>query len=185
MVTRAFVMASFVLLLTPGPTNTVLAACGATLGFRRSIVMPLAEALGYIIAISLFVTFAQSIRANPAMFALVKAIACIWLIYTALRLWRTGFEVQSQPTTTAFVRVLMTTIVNPKAMLVGVILIPAGPVSEAYPWIATYAAMSIVAGIGWVFFGSSMPLRIRRHSYKFASIILGLFAVTAAANAFL
>ena len=59
MVTPAFVATSLVILLTPGPTNTVLATCGAAMGFRRGIIMPLAEAIGYVIAISFFVVFAD------------------------------------------------------------------------------------------------------------------------------
>lgn len=184
MVTRVFVATSLVILLTPGPTNTVLATCGAAMGFRRGIVMPLAQAIGYMIAVSFFVLFAQNIRANPTVFLLVKVIAAVWLMYTALRLWAAVFEVHSQTTAESFLRVLITTIVNPKAMLVGVILIPSGTASEAYLRIATYAVMSIFAGMGWVLLGSLMPLGIRRHSYKLASIVLGFFAVAAVASAF-
>jgi threonine/homoserine/homoserine lactone efflux protein len=51
MVTLSFIAASILVLVTPGPTNTVLAACGATMPFRRAAILPLAEAIGYIIAL--------------------------------------------------------------------------------------------------------------------------------------
>ncbi|MCW2079672.1 UNVERIFIED_ORG: threonine/homoserine/homoserine lactone efflux protein [Bradyrhizobium japonicum] len=145
--------------------------------------MPFAEAIGYVIAISFFVVFAQNVRANPAMFFLVKAIASLWLMYTAVRLWRTLFELQYKTPVESFLRILITTIVNPKAMLVGVVLIPADAAIQAYLWIATYAVMSIFAGMGWVLLGSLMPLRVRRHSYKLASISLGSFAIMTVASA--
>src|SRR5262245_622515 len=142
MVTRVFVATSLVILLTPGPTNTVLATCGAAMGFRRGIVMPLAQAIGYMIAVSFFVLFAQNIRANPTVFLLVKVIAAVWLMYTASRLWIAAFDVHPQTASESFLRVLMTTIINPKAMLVGVILIPSGTAGETWLWIATYAVLS-------------------------------------------
>ena len=83
---------------------------------------------------------------------------------------------------TAFRRVLLTTIVNPKAMLVGTILIPAGTGMAATVWIATYAVLSMAAGLGWVILGSLLPLGIRRHAYKLASVILGGFSLVAIAS---
>jgi threonine/homoserine/homoserine lactone efflux protein len=184
MVTAAFVATSLVILLTPGPTNTMLATCGAAMGFRRGLIMPLAEAIGYLIAISFYVAFAQHIRADPTLFSLVKIIASVWLMYAALRLWGTVLEVRVRNTAESFLRILITTVVNPKAMLVGVILIPTETAGQPYLWIVTYAGLSIFAGTGWVLLGSLMPLNIRLRSYKFASLVLGFFSLTAAASAF-
>lgn len=161
-------------------------ACGIrrSNGLRRAMIMPLAEAIGYVIAISFYFVCAQYIRGNPTAFFLVKIIAAAWLMYTAFRLWETVFAIQFQNTAETFRRILITTILNPKAMLVGIILIPAEAAGEASLFIATYAFLSIFAGMGWVVLGSSMPLQIRLHSYKFASIVLGLFSITALASAF-
>lgn len=49
-----FAVLSAVILLTPGPTNTLLAAAGAARGFRRTWLLPLAESLGYALAVSAF-----------------------------------------------------------------------------------------------------------------------------------
>lgn len=182
MVTLPFIATSILVLVTPGPTNTLLAACGATMGLRRAAILPLAEALGYIIAISFFVAFAGMMRHNHFALAAVRLAAAGWLIYSAWRLWRMPFESDPAVKETAFRRVLLTTIVNPKAMLVGTILIPAGTGMAAPAWIAAYAGLSIVAGVGWVALGSLLPSGIRRHAYKLASVVLGGFSLVAIAS---
>jgi threonine/homoserine/homoserine lactone efflux protein len=182
MVTLSFIAASIVVLITPGPTNTVLAACGATMVFRRAAMLPLAEAIGYVIAISFFVAFAEIMRGNHVALAMMRLAAAAWLIYSAYWLWRTPFEPDPGARDFAFRRVLLTTIVNPKAMLVGTILIPAGTGMGAPAWIATYAALSTLAGLGWVTLGSLLPLGIKRHAYKLASVVLGGFSLVAIAS---
>lgn len=184
MIAPGFVAASLVILLTPGPTNTILVASGAAIGVRRGLIMPLAEAIGYMISISLYVVSAQSIHDSPTVLFLVKIIASVWLMYAALRLWKLSLEVHFQSMVAVFLRILITTMLNPKAMFVGVVLIPAETTGHAHLWIATYALMSIFAGTGWVLLGSSMPLSIRLHSYKLASLVLGIFSITAAVSAF-
>lgn len=179
MVTLSFVAASILVLVTPGPTNTVLAACGATMGFRRAAILPLAEAIGYVAAISFFVAFAETMRGNHVALATVRLSAAGWLIHSARRLWRMPFEPDLAIRDVAFRRVLLTTVVNPKAMLVGTILIPAGIGMAAPAWIGTYATLSTLAGLGWVALGSLLPSGIRRHAYKLASVVLGGFSLVA------
>ena len=59
---------------------------------------------------------------------------------------------------------------------------PLGTGPAAPAWIATYAALSTAAGLGWVMLGSLLPLGIRRHAYKLASIVLGGFSLAAIAS---
>lgn len=182
MVTLGFIAASTALLLTPGPTNTILAACGASGGFRRAAILPLAEALGYAVAIAFFVACAGLVRADPAAFALVKLLAAGWLAYSAYRLWVEPFPSVSTSGRSSFSRVLLTTMVNPKAMLVGTILIPSEVGIAALVWIGTYVVLSIAAGMGWVMLGALLPQGIRRHAYKAAAVVLGGFSIAAVAS---
>lgn len=182
MVTLSFIATSILILLTPGPTNTVLAACGATMGFRRAAVLSLAEAIAYVVAISFFVVFAEMMRGNHLALGAVRLAAAAWLICAAYRLWKTPFEPGAASGGSAFRRVLFTTLVNPKAMLVGTILIPAGLGAGASAWIATYALLSTFAGLGWVMLGALLPLGIRRHVYKLASVVLSGFSILAIAS---
>ncbi|MBN9033268.1 MAG: threonine transporter [Rhizobiales bacterium] len=179
----AFIAASAAILLTPGPTNTLLAAGGATLPLRKAFLLPLAEALGYGLAVSGFFLMARGLQDRPEAFVAVKLAAAAWLVYAAVTLWRTRLDAGGHPPRLAFGRVLATTLVNPKALLVGVVFIPQQPFSGALAWIGAYAGLSILAGIGWVFLGSLLPGRLQRHSYKGAALVLTGFSLAAVASA--
>jgi threonine/homoserine/homoserine lactone efflux protein len=182
MVTLTFIATSMLVLITPGPTNTVLAASGARLGMRRAANLPFAEAIGYIVAISFFVLFAELMRDNQTALAVVRLAAAAWLSYSAYRLWQIPFEADPAARDSPFRRVLLTTIVNPKAMLIGTILIPVGSGADAPAWIITFAALSTFAGFGWVALGALLPLGIRRHAHKLAAVVLSGFSVVAIAS---
>lgn len=178
-----FLLTSAVILVTPGPTNTVLAASGAARGLRQARLLPLAEAAGYALAISFFVCVAAMVSglwwALPAM----KIAASAWLALSAVRLWSASPEMEKTGTG-AYARVFLTTILNPKAMIVGTMLIPQSTIDDVTLRIASFVLLSTLAGIGWVALGSSLPGSIRRHSYKGAAFILGGFSLAAMTSAF-
>lgn len=179
----AFVLTSMVILLTPGPTNTVLAASGAAFGLSRARLLPLAEAAGYALAISFFVSFAAMVKdlwwALPAL----KIVAACWLAYSAVRLWTTSPDTVGAARGSAFARVFLTTLVNPKAMIVGTMMIPQSSPEEMASRIAIFIALSSLAGLGWVALGAALPGGVRRHSYKGAAFVLGGFSLYALTSA--
>lgn len=175
-----FVLASALILLTPGPTNTLLAAAGAVSGARRALALPLAEALGYAIAVSAFAGLAGVVDDIDWAMPVLKAIAAGWLSYSALKLWRTPSTAAPQPARQAFTRILVTTMLNPKAMLVGTLMIPQ---AQMAPWICLYVAMAYGAGLGWVMLGAHLPRGVRPYAYKSAALVLALFAAIAAGGA--
>ena len=179
-----FLLTSAIILLTPGPTNTVLAASGAAGGLRQSRLLPLAEAAGYTLAISFFVCAAALVKglwwAMPAM----KIAASMWLAFSAMRLWATSPQASATAGPGAFGRVFCTTILNPKAMIVGTMLIPESTTDEVALRIAGFVLLSTMAGFGWVALGAALPGSIRRHSYKGAAFILGGFSVVGITSAF-
>ncbi|QRM54437.1 threonine transporter [Sinorhizobium sp. BG8] len=183
MVTVSFLLTSSIILLTPGPTNTILAASGAALGFRRALFLPLAEALGYAIAISFFVALTSLTGGLPWALPIMKAIASLWLILSAVRLWTEKVDMTAAPARGAFFRVLFTTLLNPKAMLVGTMLIPPSEAGGTAGWVGAFVTLSVIAGMGWVMLGSLLPRGVRRHAYKGAAVVLGGFSMVAAASA--
>ena len=54
MISWFFIGLVITILLTPGPTNTLLASSGIQVGLRKSLLLIPAEAMGYIIAISVW-----------------------------------------------------------------------------------------------------------------------------------
>lgn len=179
---QAFVLASLLILLTPGPTNTILAASGAVMPLRAALLLPLAEALGYSLAISGFAAMTRELADVPLALQTLKAVAAGWLLISAAKLWRRPVTPQSTDTPNAFARVCVTTILNPKAMLVGTVIIPGVTVSSAEA-VLTFIVLSTFAGAGWVAGGAALPAGLRPYSFKGAAVIVAGFSIAAAASA--
>lgn len=182
MVTLAFLTTSLLLLLTPGPTNTLLAAYGAAFGSRAGAVMVLAEALGYALAVFFFASIAGYAKAFPAGLAMMKLAAAGWLLFSAVQLWRTRLAEKVEAPARAFVRVFLTTLFNPKAMIVGVVLIPGDGSADRLLWTGAYVVLSMTAGLAWVLAGSLLPQRVKRHAYQGAAVVLSGFSLAAVAS---
>ncbi|MBD9373049.1 threonine transporter [Rhizobium sp. ARZ01] len=178
-----FLLTSTIILLTPGPTNTVLAASGAANGLWQSRLLPLAEAAGYALAISFFVWTATLVSGVWWAMPALKVAASGWLALSAIRLWSAKSDARGAVGSDVFGRVFLTTIFNPKAMIVGTMLIPHSTTEETALHVATFVLLSTLAGIGWVALGSMLPAAIRRHSYKGAAFVLGGFSIAAMTSA--
>ena len=178
----AFIAAALVVLLTPGPTNTLLAAAGAAMGFRRAVLLPLAEAAGYALAIGGFLLIAGHFSDVAFVMPALKAVAAVWLLVSALRLWRQPVNVDPAAHLTALRRVFITTILNPKAMLVGTILIPGLMAGRHALGLVAFIALSSAAGAVWLTMGSMLPVSARPYAYKAAAVVLCVFSVAAASS---
>lgn len=178
----SFVATSILILITPGPTNTLLAASGAAYGLHRAAPLPPAEALGYALAISAYLAAANVLAGMSFAMPALKAIAAAWLLLSAARLWQDRPDVDPTAIGTAFRRVLITTILNPKAMLVGAILIPAMMADRPLTALASFIALSVLAGMAWLALGSIAPSALRPYAYKAAALVLGAFSIAAATS---
>jgi threonine/homoserine/homoserine lactone efflux protein len=179
---EAFILTSLLILLTPGPTNTILAASGAAMGFRKAWPLPFAEALGYAMAISLFVVAADELKEAPIALPLLKAVAAGWLLLSAIKLWTQPASVHRVDQRGAFARVCVTTMLNPKAMLVGMVIIPTVAIGEPQA-VLSFVALSSLAGAGWIMSSAALPAGLRPYSFKGAAVIVGGFSVAAAVSA--
>ena len=178
-----FIAASLVILLTPGPTNTLLAASGAVFGPRRGAVLALAEAAGYTVAIGFFIVLAAILPDSVAAMSALKAAAAAWLLVSAVDLWRRPARFSGVAEISAAARrVFVTTILNPKAMLVGAVVIPGLMPGHSAKAVAVYVVLSSMAGLAWLTMGAWLPLRARPYVYKAAAVVLGAFSVAAATS---
>lgn len=179
----AFVATALAILLTPGPTNTLLAASGAAMGLRNALFLPLAEALGYALAISLFLAAAGMLEGVPAALPALKLVAAAWLCVSAVKLWSQPIVPEMPDGRGAFWRVLVTTMLNPKALLVGTVVIPGLMPDAPVRGVLGFIALSAMAGLGWTMLGALLPAGARRYSYRGAALVLAGFALAAAVSA--
>ena len=120
----AFLSGALALLLAPGPTNSLIALSAASDGLRRALRLLPAELAGYLVAVVPLALAGEELASRwPHAGSALTFAAAIWVLVLALRIWRrsamaTG-NVQIGPWT-----VFCTTVLNPKALVVGLVLLP-------------------------------------------------------------
>jgi threonine/homoserine/homoserine lactone efflux protein len=118
-----FVSAAMLLLFVPGPTNTLLAARGARLGFRRALSGILAEMSGYTLAILMLrLVLEPIVEQMPATQVVVKVGCATYLIFVSYELWigaKTG-----DTKSISWWRIFWATMTNPKAFLFAFVILP-------------------------------------------------------------
>mgnify|MGYP003418222900 FL=1 len=83
-----FLLSSALVLLTPGPTNTLLAAAGLGRGWRDARPLILFELMGYLIAISGWGILLASIgKYYPWVSVAVRVVCSGYLLYVAVKMW--------------------------------------------------------------------------------------------------
>ncbi|MER8376310.1 hypothetical protein [Mesorhizobium sp. M1406] len=144
------------LLLTPGPTNILLAFSTVSSGARRTVPMLGAAVLAYM-AIILAVAALAALISTGAQIELrtgVRICAVLWLFWLAYSIWITedpGVEVRLVTVRQVFV----TTLVNPKATIVALLV---QSESMTVQLLTTIAALVGLAGAAWIVVG----LMVRR-----------------------
>lgn len=186
----AFTLAVLALLATPGPTNTLLAASGASVGISRSLRLVPAEIGGYLTTITLLTAIAAPLVATHALVAVgLKLAASLWLICCAKRIWtQPEPELGEREAVISVRQVFITTLINPKAMIFALVIIPPGSLTEIAPWLAGFSGLVIVVAMAWIGFGAIVahsaghlitPRRIRQA----AAVGLAVFATLVAGAA--
>lgn len=179
----AFVFAVIVLLGVPGPTNTLLAASGAAAGFTRSLRLVPAELGGYLTAITILDTVAAPLTTNTSVaLGSLKLVAATWLAISAIGLWRRGDDVilaAARPIGAA--RVFVTTLLNPKALVVAFALLPQAPPELRLGFTVVFALLVIAVGSLWIglgrmLAGSAKDLALPNRVLRGASLVLACFA---------
>jgi len=181
-----FVSSVLVLLILPGPTNTLLGTSGATVGLRRSLPLLLGELSGYLVSILLIqFVLGPAISKAPATGLILRAAAGAYLMVLAIRLWTTPLLVSRAVISVR--QVFVTTLLNPKALVFALVIIPFGsPRSSVY--LALFAAIVPVIGTLWIALGALLRRRTEPGYLKVfpkaASVILAIFSATLISSAF-
>lgn len=172
------ILAMALLMAAPGPTNALLALAGAERGWRGALPL-VAVALASWLAVVLPLTLAgQAIATVPTLRAALALASALWVLWLALRLWRAPAE-GTRPAVTAGA-VMLTTFLNPKALVIGLALLPgAGPAA-----VAGFAGIAAAVGLAWAGIGAltrsggALPLWLRRGT----ALWLGVLALWIAAR---
>lgn len=189
----AFTLAVLLLLLTPGPTNTLLAVSGAARGVKASLPLIGAELGGYLTAILPLVFLAAPLLADqPVVALLVKLVSTLWVLILAARLWiRPLFA--SQPGAVTAASVYGTTLLNPKGLIVGLVLVPTAgtgtveALAAPLPYLAAFSMLVVCVATCWLSFGAAILGRLARTNPllfgRIAASFLVVFALSLAGRA--
>jgi threonine/homoserine/homoserine lactone efflux protein len=174
-----FLLAVAVILVTPGPTNTLMATSGAVSGIRRSLHLLLAELIGYLIAIyAIRLVAGPFIAQYPVLGAALKVAVALYLVFLAVKLWRRPIVIDEHAQPVTLANVLVTTLLNPKALIFALTVFP----HEAELLLSRtlgFSALVVAAGGGWIVFGALLKgISGPRAGYipRVASVVLIGFA---------
>lgn len=149
MVVLAFLGAVLGLLLAPGPTNTLMALAGAKHGLYRAMRLIPADVLGYMTTIlPLAYLGADTIARWPMVSSFLTVAAATWVMFLAVRLWGMPDQNRDEHEVTAR-RVYLTTMLNPKALVFGLILLPAPEAPDFPEMLGLFVCMVAAVAVAW------------------------------------
>lgn len=150
-------LALMVLLLTPGPTNTLMLLAGTERGLMRALALIPAELAAYLAVVTPLALLSHALANQLGTIRPVAGtVAGLWVAWLALQMWRAAPEAEDHVTVTA-ARLAITTLLNPKGLIMGLVLIPAtGATAASFALLVT--CIALVAGF-WAFLGCCLPGR--------------------------
>ncbi|MER9439204.1 LysE family transporter [Mesorhizobium sp. M0618] len=172
----AFVTFALLILLTPGPTNTLLAVAGASQGLRASIVLVPAEVLGYAISILCITLLLGTFVEYPFVTIAIRFFAALYLFSVATYLWRIPSDKHFERRSITFSSIFITTILNPKGVLFSLVVMP----QNSGVWLEYFLALMVlimIASISWIVTSSLMHTRLSVPIVRRAgAAVISLFA---------
>jgi threonine/homoserine/homoserine lactone efflux protein len=181
-----FVSGVSLLLIAPGPTNTLLALGAAKGGLKRSLLLVAACVGAYLLVITPLATVAGAwLEQYPSIVRALKACAILWILYLALKLWRP--EAAGERVVSAQ-QVFLTTLLNPKGIVIGLVLMPQGALSEVGGYLGILALLIIAASSAWLLLGQVALGQFadgnRFELRKIASLALVIFSLVLTSSLF-
>lgn len=174
-----FALSVLTILGTPGPTNTLLATGGATVGWRRSLALIPSEAAGYTISIlTIGLLLGPVLARAPLLATLMRAAVGGYLLFLAVKLWRQGSAALATGRTVTPAQVFVTTLLNPKAIIFALGVIPFGT-DLAWPYMLGFLAMLACVALAWITAGSLLGKAAHRRGWGRAVPRVGATAVGA------
>lgn len=176
------------LLLMPGPTNTLLLRSGVFSGFKRAWTLSLLECLAYLLQISFWGYLLSHMGASaPWCLKVMQFVSICYLAKTSYCLWREPTAgLPAMPGARVSRRqFFLLTLINPKGLLVVSFIVPVQTFADTAlygQFVMQFTAVVIPVGCAWVLFGA----RIKRSGHAWltpqninrtASVVISCFAL--------
>ncbi|MBC6785189.1 LysE family translocator [Acinetobacter baumannii] len=195
MVSFLFIGLVVTILLTPGPTNTLLASAGIQAGVKHSLKLIPAEVIGYLIAITSWGVLLESVsHFIPWLPAILKLMSAGFILYLAFKLWMTSSEDINldQPLITPKA-LFLATLLNPKALLFASAIFPHAAWTNFHIYLIhmlAYLALITPIALFWIFLGSVLAANKVRwlnqsNLQRTASLVLVSFSIPISYSALL
>jgi threonine/homoserine/homoserine lactone efflux protein len=197
----AFVAASAVLLMIPGPTVLLVVSYALGQGCRTALPMAFGVALGDFTAMTLSMLGVGALLATSAMlFAVLKWVGAGYLIWLGIKLWRAGGALDAAPRSdrVSAVRMLahawLVTALNPKSITFFVAFLPqflnpsANFVTQMVIFETTFLALAFANAFGYALIASRArtmvqnPKAIGVLNKAGGTLLIGAGAATAAVS---
>ena len=187
MISWLFIGLVVTILLTPGPTNTLLASSGIQVGVRKSLRLIPAESIGYLVSISIWGLIIGTVSNQfPILPIFLKLLSALYIIFLAIKLWKTADIEASYNLPTIRARELFcATLLNPKALLFASAIFPSSAwltLNNYLAHIGMFLILIVPIALFWTFIGSvlaSNKVRWLNQSnlQKTASLVLVSFSI--------
>ncbi|MEN3978620.1 LysE family transporter [Acinetobacter sp. CWB-B33] len=195
MISWFFIGLVVTILLTPGPTNTLLASSGIQVGVRKSFRLIPAEAFGYLISITLWGFLIGKVSTHlPLLPVILKLFSAAYILFLAVRLWKTAnVSDDYNQLTIGPVQLFAATLLNPKALLFASAVFPAIAWVDGRYYAAhmtVFLLLIIPIAFLWTFIGSILTSNKiswlnQCNLQKTASLVLMSFSIPLSYSAIL
>ena len=195
MISWLFIGLVATILLTPGPTNTLLASSGVQVGLRKSVKLIPAEVLGYVISISAWGMLIGKVSSTlPMLPPILKLLSACYIIFLAIKLWHTANqEIELNQPTIRTRELFCATLLNPKALLFASAIFPVAAWSDFHIYfihMMAYLALITPIALFWIFLGSLLASKKvawlnQTNLQKTASLVLVSFSIPISYSALL
>lgn len=156
-----FALSTALILITPGPTNTLLAAAGLGLGTRKALPLLVFELAGYVLAISAWGIFLVSVQTHyPSLGTAIRIISSSYLAYVAVKMWRAAKALETSQRVPIGAKALFAaTVLNPKALVFASAIFPPRAFDDIGVFLtsmALFAFLLLPIGFAWIRFGAAL-----------------------------
>lgn len=183
MATLSFLLAIWALLLTPGPTNMLVALAGAQAGWRRTLRLIPVELAAYLaIILPVAMLGAALVARAPLLAQGIRIGAALWVLHLAAALWRTP---AGQACTVGAGRLFVTTLLNPKGLIVALALLPAPSATSFLPHLMLFSGSVVLVALLWAALGAHVGRDarwMRRVAASWLALLSGGLALGALAH---